>query len=157
MILRCQSCDYSHLSSTPLKSRSSNCPHAHLSPSPLSPPIFSAHHPTGCCRPGNPTSSSLVSTPGVNLPQLSPIETDGRGAGEGSKVNSNTCKRLFSLSPHPQVSKVRPNFITRIFLLQRNQNFIARRFLLQNFITRGFLTAAEPKLSAQYFSYCHSL
>ncbi|CAI8038950.1 Protein aurora borealis [Geodia barretti] len=96
--MRCVSGDCSHLSSTPLKSRTSHCPHPHTSSS--SPLIFSAHLPTSSCH---PTTSSLVLTPGVNLPQLSPIENDSRGTREGSKGNCESCKRLFSsLSPNPQ-------------------------------------------------------
>ena len=99
VIVRCVSGDCSHLSSTPLKSRTSHCPHPHTSSS--SPLIFSAHLPTSSCH---PTTSSLVLTPGVNLPQLSPIENDSRGTREGSKGKCESCKRLFSsLSPNPQV------------------------------------------------------
>ena len=100
VIVRCVSGDCSHLSSTPLKSRTSHCPHPHTSSS-SSPPIFSTHIPTSSCH---PTTSSLVLTPGVNLPQLSPIENDSRGTREGSKGNCESYKRLFSsLSPNPQV------------------------------------------------------
>ena len=88
--IRCRSRDCSHLSSTPLKSHSS----------PLSPPVYSAH--SSGVRTHNPTSSSLVLTPGVGLPQLSPIEGDQGNSGR-SKGNCDTCKRLFQLTPNLQV------------------------------------------------------